>query len=175
MMGYVSQDGYGHVASKAARGDKFCGLLLDEINQDDLTDDRVKKWVAQLLEEDILDAGVSLQSSGSSLDNISTEKSVLSSSSSTDLASKHSIPSETAGSFPAQMNNEAGSVDITSKILLDLEKENKILRATLERNSYQIEAIIGSEDTDFTPHYNPKTGSTMWTSLDGRKCYFTSN
>lgn len=30
MLGYTSQDGYEHSASKSIRGDKFCGLLCDE-------------------------------------------------------------------------------------------------------------------------------------------------
>lgn len=38
MYGYISQDGYLHEASKSIRGDKFCGLLLDDVNQDDLTE-----------------------------------------------------------------------------------------------------------------------------------------
>ncbi len=29
----------------------FCGLALDEDNQDDLSADRVKKWVAQISKE----------------------------------------------------------------------------------------------------------------------------
>jgi flavodoxin I len=45
----TSQDGYEHEASRSIRGDKFCGLLLDQINQDDLTDERISKWVAHLI------------------------------------------------------------------------------------------------------------------------------
>lgn len=44
----VSQEGYEHEASKSIRGDKFCGLLLDEINQEELTDERIEQWVEQL-------------------------------------------------------------------------------------------------------------------------------
>jgi flavodoxin I len=29
----------------------FCGLALDEDNQDDLTEGRVKQWTAQVLQE----------------------------------------------------------------------------------------------------------------------------
>lgn len=50
-----SQEGYEHEASKSIRGDKFCGLVLDMINQEDLTDERVKQWVAQLNANGILD------------------------------------------------------------------------------------------------------------------------
>lgn len=51
MMGYTSQEGYVHQDSKAIRGDQFCGLLCDEVNQDDLSEERVQKWVAQLKTE----------------------------------------------------------------------------------------------------------------------------
>jgi len=56
MIGYTSQDGYEHEASKSIRGDLFCGLLLDAVNQEELTDDRVKNWVASLLKEGILES-----------------------------------------------------------------------------------------------------------------------
>ena len=48
MHGYTSQEGYEHEDSKAIRGDKFCGLLCDEVNQEDLSEERVQNWVAQL-------------------------------------------------------------------------------------------------------------------------------
>mmetsp|Transcript_25733 Transcript_25733/g.60571 ORF Transcript_25733/g.60571 Transcript_25733/m.60571 type:complete len:304 (-) Transcript_25733:111-1022(-) len=51
MMGLWSQEGYEHEESKSIRGDKFCGLLLDMVNQEELTDDRIKAWVAQLISE----------------------------------------------------------------------------------------------------------------------------
>ena len=51
----TSQDGYEHEDSKSIRGDKFCGLLLDQINQEDLTDDRISIWVAQLIENGFLE------------------------------------------------------------------------------------------------------------------------
>merc|ERR1719276_360218 len=54
MIGYTSQDGYEHEESKAIRNDKFCGLLLDAVNQEEMTESRVKNWVAQLKEEGIL-------------------------------------------------------------------------------------------------------------------------
>lgn len=60
MIGYTSQEGYQHKTSKSIRGDKFCGLLLDAVNEEELTEDRVKNWVAKLLDEGIL------ESSGSS-------------------------------------------------------------------------------------------------------------
>ncbi|KAG7369494.1 flavodoxin [Nitzschia inconspicua] len=49
--GHTSQEGYNHNESKAVRGDKFCGLMCDEDNQYDLSEDRVKNWVSQLKKE----------------------------------------------------------------------------------------------------------------------------
>jgi flavodoxin I len=54
MLGAWSMEGYDHVESKTTRGDKFCGLLLDQDNQDDLTDERVEIWVSQLKQEGLL-------------------------------------------------------------------------------------------------------------------------
>lgn len=50
-VGYTSIDGYDFDESKALRNGKFCGLALDEDNQSDLTNERVKAWVAQLKKE----------------------------------------------------------------------------------------------------------------------------
>lgn len=54
MYGAWSQEGYEHNDSKSIRGDKFCGLLLDMVNQEDLTEERVTQWVAQLRDEGFL-------------------------------------------------------------------------------------------------------------------------
>lgn len=51
MFGLTSTDGYNHSDSKAERDGKFCGLMLDEDNQYDLSEDRCNTWVAQLKEE----------------------------------------------------------------------------------------------------------------------------
>lgn len=48
MFGMTSTEGYVHSDSKALRGDKFCGLLMDEDNQYDLSEGRAKDWVEQL-------------------------------------------------------------------------------------------------------------------------------
>ncbi|KAL7458987.1 hypothetical protein ACHAWC_011039 [Mediolabrus comicus] len=56
MLGYTSTEGYLHDESKAIRGDKFCGLLLDAVNQEELTEERVQKWVAGLIDEGILNS-----------------------------------------------------------------------------------------------------------------------
>lgn len=55
MIGYTSQEGYQHKSSKASRGESFCGLLLDAVNEEELTEERVKNWVAKLRDEGILE------------------------------------------------------------------------------------------------------------------------
>lgn len=54
MIGYTSTEGYQHQDSKSIRGDSFCGLLLDAVNEEELSEDRVKNWVASLIGEGIL-------------------------------------------------------------------------------------------------------------------------
>mmetsp|Transcript_23659 Transcript_23659/g.26927 ORF Transcript_23659/g.26927 Transcript_23659/m.26927 type:complete len:201 (-) Transcript_23659:97-699(-) len=48
MIGATSTDGYDHEESKAIVDDKFVGLMCDEDNQDDLSEDRAKAWIEQL-------------------------------------------------------------------------------------------------------------------------------
>jgi flavodoxin I len=50
-VGYWSTDGYDFNESKALRNGKFLGLALDEDNQSDLTDKRIKAWVVELKKE----------------------------------------------------------------------------------------------------------------------------
>jgi len=79
MLGYTSQDGYMHAASKAIRGDKFCGLLLDAVNQPDLTETRVKNWVKQILDEGLLqdgDSAVTVQNVAEYANGVSVNDSV---------------------------------------------------------------------------------------------------
>lgn len=145
MIGYTSQEGYEHESSKAIRGDKFCGLLCDEINQDDLTVERVQKWVAQLKAEGIL-GGKSEAKVEDAKDNFVVED-----------------------ANPATVN---GQQDLISK----LEEENSRLRKMLEDSKIMDRVLKeGIMDESYTPHYNPKSGVTMWTSVDGRKCYFTKD
>ncbi len=47
-VGNWSTDGYDFSESKAVKNGKFIGLALDEDNQSELTEERIKKWVAQL-------------------------------------------------------------------------------------------------------------------------------
>ena len=51
LVGYWPIAGYEHDFSKAQRGDVFIGLALDTDNQDDLTEERISKWVTQVLGE----------------------------------------------------------------------------------------------------------------------------
>jgi flavodoxin I len=50
-VGYWPTDGYDHSESKAIKNGKFVGLAIDEDNQSDLTDNRIKTWVAQVKQE----------------------------------------------------------------------------------------------------------------------------
>lgn len=50
-VGYWPTEGYDFNDSKAVKNGKFVGLAIDEDNQSDLTDRRIKSWVAQLKSE----------------------------------------------------------------------------------------------------------------------------
>ncbi|HEY9628906.1 MAG TPA: flavodoxin FldA [Coleofasciculaceae cyanobacterium] len=50
-VGYWPIEGYDFGESKAVRGSNFAGLAIDEDNQSELTDERVKLWVTQLKTE----------------------------------------------------------------------------------------------------------------------------
>jgi flavodoxin I len=50
-VGYWPIDGYEFSDSRAVRNGKFVGLALDEDNQPELTDQRIKTWVSQLKSE----------------------------------------------------------------------------------------------------------------------------
>ncbi len=50
-VGMWPTEGYDFSESKGVRGDHFVGLALDNDNQSDLTEDRIKKWVTQLKTE----------------------------------------------------------------------------------------------------------------------------
>ncbi|MGA1940294.1 flavodoxin [Arcobacter sp. YIC-310] len=53
VIGFTATDGYEYDESKAEIDGKFVGLVIDEDNQDDLTDDRIKAW-AEDIKGDIL-------------------------------------------------------------------------------------------------------------------------
>ena len=50
-VGQWPTDGYEHNESKAVKNGKFVGLAIDEDNQAELTEERVKTWVAQIKQE----------------------------------------------------------------------------------------------------------------------------
>jgi flavodoxin I len=132
MLGYVSQDGYEHEASKAIRGEVFCGLPLDNVNFEELTPKRIQNWVQQLKQEGIVS------------DLTTTRTSTIASTSST-----------------------TSSMDV-SKWDEELEESSKLLQSTLKQEAIPTTAGL------FQPHYNAVTGKTMWTSKDGRKCFYTT-
>ncbi|MDF5724586.1 MAG: flavodoxin FldA [Rhizonema sp. PD37] len=50
-VGLWSTDGYEFSESKAVKNGKFVGLAIDEDNESDLTNQRIKAWVAQVKKE----------------------------------------------------------------------------------------------------------------------------
>lgn len=48
VVGQTSTEGYTFNESKALVDGQFLGLALDEVNQSDLTDERVEQWIAEL-------------------------------------------------------------------------------------------------------------------------------
>lgn len=48
MVGSVSTDGYTYDDSEAVVDGKFVGLALDDVNEDDKTDDRIDAWIPTL-------------------------------------------------------------------------------------------------------------------------------
>lgn len=149
-MGYVSQEGYLHEASKAIRGDKFCGLLLDAVNQEDMTDERVEKWVAQLLAEGILEGG---------------------------SAAPAAAPAAAAPAAAASTSEE-NLADALARLERENAELKKLLSAGGDASSPVVpanEPLLAQPvngDT-FIPHTNLETGRTMWVSRDGRSCYYT--
>lgn len=51
VVGFFPTDGYKYYFSSAEKDGKFVGLPIDEDNQPDLTEARVKKWITQLKKE----------------------------------------------------------------------------------------------------------------------------
>lgn len=48
LVGKTSVDGYSFSSSKAVDGDEFIGLVIDENNQSELTDERINAWVEKV-------------------------------------------------------------------------------------------------------------------------------
>lgn len=193
LYGYTSQEGYEHEASKAIRGDKFCGLLLDAVNQEDMTEERVNNWVAQLMDEGFLEAGNEGTSSSTTATPTSIDEPVTVMGGKAVSVVEASTVVESVPGSPASFFNA----------LEELEKENARLRQMMEENSRLLEQVIksagnvyiGSDSKNtvgvsageaeggaglsdgvdgFKPYYNPKSGRTMWVSADGKSCYYTS-
>ncbi len=53
VIGFTQTDGYEYDESTAEVDGKFAGLVIDEDNQDDLTDERIENWVNSI-KDDIL-------------------------------------------------------------------------------------------------------------------------
>ena len=51
LIGKVSTEGYDFEESKSVIDGKFCGLAIDEDNESELTDQRLKAWVQQISSE----------------------------------------------------------------------------------------------------------------------------
>jgi flavodoxin I len=54
LVGRWSTDGYNFTGSDSVEGNKFLGLALDHDHQEDLTDERIEKWVRQIKNETFL-------------------------------------------------------------------------------------------------------------------------
>ena len=132
MIGYTSQEGYLHEASKSVRGDKFCGLLCDAVNQEELTEGRVKNWVDQLKAEGILEGSASKSASA-------------------------------AAPVPAAA---PAVIDVVASAPSELEENSRLLEESIAAHSSEV-------GNAFDPHFNPRSGVTMWTSRDGRSAYYT--
>jgi flavodoxin I len=145
-----SQEGYEHEASKSIRNDKFCGLVLDMINQEDLTDERIKQWVEQLKHNGILDGSDTSNSVAISSSSLKAEVTI--------------TPSSTT---------DMNTVSSSTSLLLDSPKV--IMNGSIQSPSTIPSTIISTEQPVYTGHYNPITSKTMWTSSDGRKSFFTSS
>jgi len=52
--------GYAYEGSTAVKGGRFVGLVLDEENQPDKTEDRIDKWLKDILEGDPSFPGISI-------------------------------------------------------------------------------------------------------------------
>lgn len=51
LVGFTSTDGYTFHSSRAVRDGKFCGLVIDQENQPQLTSKRISDWCKQIKEE----------------------------------------------------------------------------------------------------------------------------
>jgi len=49
--GYTSTEGYSYKHSYSEKDGKFCGLAIDDINQEDLSEQRITSWAEQVKSE----------------------------------------------------------------------------------------------------------------------------
>jgi flavodoxin I len=141
----VPTDGYEHEASKSvlpgSDGTLFCGLMLDQINQEDYTDARIGAWVSEL------------------------------------LANGFAEPPGT-GTGSGNSNANSGRATTTTTTTVSKTTSNTLdTTAIMEQGSAVLDESIAFSSIGggtFTPHTNPRTGRTLWTSPDGRQSYVTS-
>jgi len=146
MIGYTSQEGYEHENSKAIRGNKFCCLLLDEVNQEDMTGNRIKTWVVQLRDEGLF------QNDAKNIENLK---------------------------LPDNSSKPGKLLSSEEETISKLQRENIKLKKLVEEQSCLLknnnQGFLKKRDTNgYTPHLNQRTGRIMWTSPNGRTCYYTS-
>ncbi|NQY53304.1 MAG: flavodoxin [Campylobacteraceae bacterium] len=51
IIGFTSIEGFEYNISTAQIDDKFCGLVIDEDNQNDLSDERISSWISDIRSE----------------------------------------------------------------------------------------------------------------------------
>lgn len=138
---HTSQDGYDHITSKSILpgSDLFCGLLLDQINQDDLTDGRITNWIEKLELGGFFDADGSVSAPSATIVSVNEEE------------------------------EEDNDDDSDELVMVETSIGIETKQAVFEPSP----VTVTTAGSNFTPHFNPKTGRTMWTSPDGRKSYLT--
>jgi flavodoxin I len=145
MIGYTSQEGYEHEDSKAIRGNKFCCLLLDEVNQEDMTENRIKTWVTQLRDEGLF------QNDSKNVDNFK-------------------LPEKSSKVAKLSFSEEE-TISTLKKENINLRRLIKEQSSLLKMNNQEF--LKKGHVNGYTPHLNKKTGRIMWMSPDGRTCYYT--
>lgn len=143
MFGHTAIEGYEHEESKAVRDDKFCGLLCDGVNQQELSEKRVKNWITQLLSEGFFE------------ENTQSEVTV----------------------EPVVVIEKLNGKEVAGETIAVIEELNGAIEKKVpERPPVAVDGLeknAQTSESDFTPHFNPRTGKTMWISADGRMSYFS--
>jgi flavodoxin I len=247
MMGYTATAGYEHKTSKSLRDGKFCGLILDMVNQEGMTQERVEKWVHQLGQEGLFQgfpvaaaagptpptssappgmqqpfappqsyappaaAPTGLQAPASSIPPVRETPSVASRDAFssqqqewiTNLTVTNSqlgqrvdeyrkLLDETLAQYASQeemieflesknqeLEQQMQTYTTQEELMAQLQAKNTRLRQQIEGdhnvlvNATTANGVTRPAENGYTPHYNPATHSTMWTSADGRSCFYT--